>query len=215
MIDKDRFEIIRNKHGTYASWAVWADQSSDKPKSGMGDMAIFADHQRDELLPLLKTNIIMVGLNFSRAITDPQPFCNFHDPSPWANDFKIRHAFVGTDFYGAYMTDVIKLHEQVDSKQVVRHLKAYPNLIEENLRIFREEIADLGVSRPTILAFGKDAYGLLQSRFAPSELTHLIKLTHYSHRIGKEKYKEAILEQIRVGMANTPRLKLKDGLAPV
>lgn len=165
-------------------------------------MEIFAEHRRNDLLPLLKTNVIMVGLNFSRPINDPQPFRNFHDPSPWANDFKIRHAFLGTDFYGAYMTDVIKLFEEVNSKAVLQHLRKNPDLIEENLKTFREEIADLGTSRPTILAFGKDTYSILKSRMDRSEYTLLIKLTHYSHQIGKEEYREEVFEQIEEALAD-------------
>ncbi|NBX72792.1 MAG: hypothetical protein EBQ89_00645, partial [Alphaproteobacteria bacterium] len=117
-------------------------------------------------------------------------------------DFKIRHAFLGTDFYGAYMTDVIKLFEEVNSKAVLQHLRKNPDLIEENLKTFREEIADLGTSRPTILAFGKDTYSILKSRMDRSEYTLLIKLTHYSHQIGKEEYREEVFEQIEEALAD-------------
>ena len=160
-------------------------------------MDLFTEDRRDDLLPLLRTNVIMVGLNFSRPVNDPQPFRNFHDPSPWANDFKIRHAFLGTEFYGAYMTDVIKLFEEVNSKVVLQHLRKNPNLIEENLKILREEIADLGTNRPTILAFGKDTHSILKSRMDKSEYTLLIKLTHYSHQIAKDDYRDEVLAQIK------------------
>ena len=165
-------------------------------------MGMFSDHRWEQLLPLLRPNVLMVGLNFSRPTADHQPFRNFHDPNPRANDFKIRHAFLETEFYGAYMTDVIKLFEEVDSKEVMRHLRKNPDLIEENIRIFRQEISDLGVSRPTILAFGKDAHALLKSALKPEEYGHLIKLTHYSHRIEKESYRVQVWEQIQSAKAN-------------
>ena len=203
MITREKFELIRNHHGRYASWAVWESQTGEKPKSGTGEMGMFSDHRREELLPLLRPNVLMVGLNFSRPITDPQPFRNFHDLSPKANDFKIRHAFVGTEFYGAYMTDVIKLFEEVDSKEVLRHLRNNPNLIEENMQIFRQEIADLGANRPTILAFGKDAHTILKLALQPEEYGHLIKATHYSHRIEKESYRREVWEQIQSAKANS------------
>jgi hypothetical protein len=209
LITRERFELIRNRHGKYGSWAVWQSQVGGKPKSGMGEMGMFSDHRWEELLPLLRPNVLMVGLNFSRSLADPQPFRNFHDPSPRANDFKIRHAFVGTEFYGAYMTDVIKLFEEVDSKEVIRHLRNNPDLIEENIRFFRHEISDLGAIRPTILAFGKDAYALLKSALEPEEYGHLIKLTHYSHRIEKESYRREVWEQIRMVAKNGSGFNLR------
>ncbi len=201
MITRKQFELIRSRHGKYGSWAVWQSQTGKKPKSGMGEIGMFSRHRWEELFPLLRPNVLMVGLNFSRTISDPQPFSNFHDPSPRANDFKIRHAFVGTEFYGAYMTDVIKLFEEVDSKKVIGYLRTNPDLIEENIRIFRQEISDLGAIHPIILAFGKDAHALLKSALQPDEYGHLIKVTHYSHHIGRESYRCEVLRQIQSAKA--------------
>jgi hypothetical protein len=72
----------------------------------------------------------MVGLNISRPVS--QPFINFHDPNPRANDFKIRYAFRNSAFYGAYMTDIIKFLQEADSKNVITYLKGHPVLIEKN-----------------------------------------------------------------------------------
>ena len=68
----------------------------------------------------------MVGLNVAARSLASEPFRNFHDPSPVANDFKIRFAFSGTEFWGAYMTDVIKDHPETQSKRLLEHLKAHP-----------------------------------------------------------------------------------------
>ena len=109
MIGTQQFEAIKRKHGAYASWAVWVDAGA-KPKSNMGDISHF---ENDGVLALLKNDVAMVGLNISRPCAEP--FRNFHDPHPSANDFKIRYAFKDSAFYGAYMTDIIKLHEDVVS----------------------------------------------------------------------------------------------------
>ena len=61
MIDIQQFENIKQKHGSYASWAVWAD-ASEKPKSNMGDVSYF---KNESVLSLLKNNVVMVGLNLS------------------------------------------------------------------------------------------------------------------------------------------------------
>ena len=192
MISKSQFELIREKHGKYASWAVWA-KGSDKPKSNMGDMAIFDDNL---VLPLLKTNVLMIGLNLSR-FTISEPFRNFHDPSPSAQDYKIRFAFRDTEHYGAYMTDIIKGVVEVDSKNIPKHLKENPGVLVDSLKIFRQELRDLGSVSPLILAFGRIAYDIIKENLCSEEYGKLIRLTHYSHQISKEKYRETVLAEIK------------------
>jgi hypothetical protein len=190
MIDMQQFEFIKQKHGRDASWAVWAD-ASEKPKSNMGDVS----HLKNEsVLSLLKNDVVMVGLNISRPVSEP--FTNFHDPNPRANDFKIRYAFEDSPYYGAYMTDIIKFLEEVDSKRVMKYLKEHPKTIQHNLRTFREEMHDLKATAPVILAFGRNTHRILSATLNKNEYFKLIKLTHYSHRIRKEAYKESVLKEI-------------------
>jgi hypothetical protein len=193
MIDKQRFLSIRNKHGGYASWAVWT-AASGKPKSNIADTSIFDVEANASLLRILRNDVVMVGLNISRPFSEP--FRNFHDPSPNANDFKIRYAFTNTDYYGAYMTDFIKNIEMVKSTDLLAHLKTHPNLIQQNANAFREELQDVTSSKPTILAFGSDTHRLIAENIPAGDYSALIKLTHYSHQIGKEKYRSTVLAQI-------------------
>ena len=196
VMDKQQFELIKKKHLSYASWAVWADVA-EKPKSNMGDLSVFDLDLNLGLLHVLKTNVVMVGLNiasFSRLL--PEPFRNFHDPNPSAYDFKIRHAFRKTDYYGAYMTDIIKRVGMLDSKDLLAHLKSHPDLIGQNIDFFREELRALNCSAPVILAFGAAVYNIIRENLRTAEYSKLIKLTHYSHHVRKEKYREAVLKQI-------------------
>ena len=195
MISQNHYGLIRKKQGKYASWAVWAEVS-DKPKSNMGDMTIFGDKNA---LPLLKPNVLMVGLNLSR-FTISEPFRNFHDPSPTAQDYKIRFAFRDTEYYGAYMTDIIKGVVEVDSKNIPKHLKENPGVLVDSLKIFRQELRDLGAVSPLILAFGRIAYDIIKENFSSAEYGKLIRLTHYSHQISKEKYRDTVLSEIAKGI---------------
>jgi hypothetical protein len=190
MIVIQQFEKIKQKHGSYASWAVWAD-ASEKPKSNMGDVSHF---KNESVLSLLQNNVVMVGLNISRPVSEP--FMNFHDPNPRANDFKIRYAFRDSAYYGAYMTDIIKFLEVVASKNVMKYLQEHPEIIEKNFNTFREEMQDLKATPPTILAFGKETHKILSKNLNKNEYRKLIKLTHYSHQIGKEAYKQAVFKEI-------------------
>ena len=158
MIDRQRFEHIKERHGNYASWAVWADAAA-KPKSNVGDLSVLDPDINRDLLGLIREDVVMVGLNFSRSILT-QPLCNFHDPSGRAHDFKIRYAFKDTQYYGAYMTDIIKNFPMLKSGDLLRELT--PALKRENTDTFLRELSDLGGTKPTIIAFGAAAVSVVR-----------------------------------------------------
>ena len=193
LIDQNRFSLIKSKHGGYSSWAVWAP-ATQSPKSNIGDLSVLDLTANPTIVQTLRGNVIMVGLNISRSFDEP--FRNFHDQSPYANDFKIRYAFTGTPYYGAYMTDIIKNVAIVKSAGLLTYLREHPSVISSQIATFREEVRDLGCTRPTILAFGSAAYKILLEHLSPDEYRNLIRLTHYSHHIGKEKYRDAVMGQV-------------------
>lgn len=194
MIDVDRFELIKRKHGAYGSWAIWAP-ATGSPKSNMGDLTVLDQKANPALLHTLNPDVVMVGLNVSRYCPD-ESFGNFHDPSPVANDFKIRFAFRDTEFWGAYMTDALKEFVELESGQVLRYLKKNPRAIDRHVEMLRTELSDLGTSRPVILAFGGATHALLRDNLAEEDYSLLVRLTHYSHYISKEKYRDTVHEQI-------------------
>ena len=63
----------------------------------MGDLTVF---ERDDVLSLLKPNVVMLGLNFSKLIEQPRPFHNFHVAGS-AQDYKTRYAFTDSEYSGA------------------------------------------------------------------------------------------------------------------
>lgn len=132
----------------------------------------------------------MVALNFSRDVASEKPFMNSHDANPHGQDFKIRYAFEGTPFYGAYMTDIIKDFPMLSSKDVLTYLKANPEEVVTQFNCFREEMHFINAGTPTILAFGKQTFEILKRGLDENEYFSLIQLTHYSHRISKENYRE-------------------------
>ena len=60
----------------------------------------------------------------------------------------------------------------------------------ENIKVFLEELNDLGTDNPTLLAFGNDVYRILNRNFKGKY--KILKLTHYAHFISKEKYREEV-----------------------
>jgi hypothetical protein len=188
MISEQLYNDIAEKYGKVASWALWAE-AGDKAKSNISDMDVFDLQKNSSTLEMLRADIVMVALNFAREVEMSEPFLNFHDSNPHGQDYKIRFAFERTDFYGAYMTDIITDFPMLSSKDVLKHLKENPHEIREQINSFRDELKFIGSYKPIILAFGKDAFNILNKNMDKSEYSELIAITHYSHQISKENYR--------------------------
>ena len=182
MIEEKIYEELKSKYGKCSSWAVWADQG-ERPKSNTSDLSIF---DSDDVVNELNSDYVFVGLNVSRDDCK-EDWSNFHSPSPFQNDYKLRYAFKGTPFWGSYMTDVIKGYSDPDSKSVESILKSRDR-VRRNIECLNKELDLLG--RPKIFAFGNTAYRLLTEHL--SGHGDIIKLKHYSVRCSMKKYKEYI-----------------------
>ena len=190
MLDRDTFDRIKQKHASYASWAVWAE--ADKPaKSNMEDLEVLDPDKNPRLLAILKNDVIMLGLAISAPLSDP--FQNFHGPSGGA--YKIRYAFEDTPYYGAYMTDFIKGVVIPEASSARRYLAQHPLVVRENVGRLLAELDDLRAARPTILTFGRDTYRLVADNFPREKYSRLIPVMSYGNYISQENYREAVLEQ--------------------
>ena len=149
-------------------------------------MTVLDPNINKKLLSQLKPEYVFVGLNFS-SIGQIIPFANFHSPSPKAQDYKIRYALNNTDYWGSYMTDIIKNFEEKKSNKMMDVLNEDKNLENRNIEIFLEEMESLGVSNKKIIAFGGDTYKILERNL--KDKYNLVKVTHYSHFISKENYR--------------------------
>lgn len=172
VIDRLLFDRVRERHdsavGFYASWAIWADAPED-------DLRLLNDPVS---LQNFRNDVVMVALNPSRRI--PMQLNNFHGGAGGAG--RLRHVFKegtpGARYRGAYMTDFITTRAEPRSKKLMRELT--PPEIQDNAARFIQELNDLGSERPTILAFGQDAYPLVLKNVPSSKRGLLIRLPHYS-----------------------------------
>lgn len=192
MVTQEQFDLIRNKHGQYASWAVWASAGA-RPTSNVGDMSALNPETNPALLGRLNPAVVMLGLNISRPVVEP--LSNFHDKKPQAKDFKIRFAFEDTRFYGAYMTDLLKFFVEVESSKVMATVRQRPDFLRRSAAKLREEFGDLGVGRPEIIAFGADAASLAHRVLDRCDYSRLVQVIHYSHFIGRHEYRRKVLAQ--------------------
>ena len=196
-MDKKKFNKIKKEYGDCASWAIWKEVG-DTPKSNMEDLNILDPQQNPDLLSELKPNVVFVGLNTSKDISGLEPFSNFHPTNPFANDYKTRYALKDTELWGGYMTDIIKKHEELHSLSVVKHLRKYPEVVDENIETFRKELKDLGTKNPTIIAFGNAAHSILKRKL--KDEFKILKVYHYSYfRINKERYREHVKSVVSEG----------------
>ncbi len=193
MVDQETFDRIKEKHGLYASWAVWAEPDG-KPKSHMGDLTVLDPAQNPALLRRLRSDVVMLGLNLS--IDQPPPLGNFHSASSRGQDYKIRFALTGTAFYGAYMTDIIKGVVMLKAGDLTRYLATHLDVVAESVKCLLEEFDDLKSEPPTVIAFGGKAHQLAAKHLPADRYSRLVRVRHYSDFISQTAYEELVLSEL-------------------
>lgn len=184
-VSSETFVDMRSRWGHASSWAWWMRKSeTEKEKSGMSVLPT------EDVVPELKRNVVLVGLNISRRIE--RPFGNFHPEYSAAQDYKMRYAVQDTMFWGGYMTDIIKDFEQKVSGKLMKFLRDNKEFEQENIKKFEEELTDLGCENPIIVALGNDAYKILQRSLGKKY--KIYKVSHYSAFITKETLRTQFLE---------------------
>ncbi len=192
MISRKRFDDVKAKWGAYSSWAVWKRiYPGDAPKKDMGDLSILDPDKNPSLLESLNPNIVLLGLNAASRAIASEPWVNFHDSRSVANDFKIRFALEETPYWGSYMTDVLVGLHETDSAKVNSWIKRNPVGVGEQIARLESELVDVGAIDPLVVAFGGVAYDVL--RLHLGKVYRIVKVTHYAHQVGKEKYRDEVL----------------------
>jgi hypothetical protein len=120
--------------GKFSSWAIWEKKNINE----------FIEKNVDKL----KGNIVFVGLNFGKEVEPWEDWQNFYGVE------RLIDLLSGTDFEGAYMTDIIKNYHEPDSGKALKYLKKHKKIIEENIIFFFEEIALLKAPNIEMYLFG-------------------------------------------------------------
>ena len=196
-MDKKTCELIKKKHGGYASWAIWAIPEvweGAGSRANMNDVSFFED---DQILTKLNPNIVLVALNFLNDAEFEKDFQNFHGEGRGCCDYLIRLMLKDTPFWGAYMTDIIKGLPEKKSEKAMEIWKNDPALRSSCIESFEQELKDIGAVDPYIVSLGTDVYKILKKHL-PSNYTIVEPYPyHYSAwHIKKEKHLERIQEVI-------------------
>ena len=168
MYSLGKFKDLTSKYGEYSSWAVW-------DKNNLGNYSVI-----NENIDKLHSKYVLLALNLSGPLID-KPWGNFHyGPS---NVRKIMYACDGTELWGAYMTDIFK--GIVEQKSQKLNSLLTKEIIEENVKMFNQEMKDVGITKDTkFIVFGTTTSFLAQcfnKYFRQGFSNEVIYQNHYSY----------------------------------
>ncbi|WP_405309887.1 hypothetical protein [Methanobrevibacter sp.] len=165
-------------------------------------MSIFDDDEK--ICDKLNDKYVFVGLNGSNTHINPDgiPWKNFHSSdNQKQQDYKLRYTLKGTKFWGSYITDIIKVWngdpeeaKDKDSGNFMSKLRKHPEVVEENIEIFKEELIILADEKPILIAMGDDACKILKKNMKEFEIK---KIRHYSANGGPEFYKDKVFPVLK------------------
>jgi len=191
MITLKRYNLIKKNWGEISSWAVW-DGPFDRSKANIDNLSIF---DCKLILKTLNPEVILVGLNISRDDLKGKPvFSNFHSSYRHAQEYKLRYVLKGTPFWGGYLTDIIKDHPEIDSKNVMKALEKNPLIERKNIAEFKREIKDLGAKNPLIVALGGQVYDILSRNVKEFKV---VQIPHFSARKNLDNYKKQVADSCK------------------
>ena len=204
MITKEQYELLKKNYGSVASWAIWKSPGATD-RNDIGDVSIFDD---ENILVQLNSKYVFVGLNGSGAHDDymdkTRPWHNFHSSKSSGYDYKLRFALSGTEYWGSYITDIIKDFPEGDSKNVEEYCKLHPDYLKAQLECFEKEISILG--KPVLIALGGACYRYLHTYLRGKY--KIYKIIHYSYRYGYQtvqSYRERVLNDLNnISNGNIP-----------
>lgn len=204
---------MRTRYGLCGSWAVW-NESTWHPYPIRAPQLVLdsvvrtfagvrSQHHSDSDLPSLRTDLVLVALNFAERapditdVTDNLSFASFHEECGRTSDRRLREACKGNGLEGAYITDLVKMRNGTlapfrSSKSMpINTLLRDPRFVREQVEGLCEELQTLGSRNPLIVGLGAQVYKAL---YAPASLsalreccgdgTQVARITHYSSMTG-------------------------------
>ena len=194
MIEIERYDKLKEEYGHVSSWTIWGKPTSGI-KSNVYDLSIFED---ENICNKLNDKYVFVGFNGSstHGNQDDEPWKNFHSSYKHQNDYKLRYVLTDTKFWGSYITDVIKVFKgnreeskEISTKIMMSKLNKHPEVVDENIEIFKNELSILSDEKPILIALGNHSHDLLKKNLDGYDI---YKIKHYSNWGGPEKYKEEV-----------------------
>jgi hypothetical protein len=126
-------------------------------------------------LDTLKTSVVVIGLNVSRAVANR--WLNFHSRD---HARKLMFAFNNSPYRGAYMTDLIKGEIEANSGRMSARIRNGKVDIQKHINTFRAEMHDVGVQQYDLfILFGADVTNVFTTHLARI-YPNYVRCPHYS-----------------------------------
>ena len=195
MISKEQYDTLSKQYGSTSSWTIWARPNNDlwKTKSNISDVSFF---QNQDIIDYLSPDYIFVGQNPADH-TDSDKYTelwkNFHSgDTKRSQDYKLRYALKDTKYWGCFITDIYPEIIETDSNCAMR--KANKDMTSESKERLLQARNILG-GHAIIVAIGDKTYQILKEALS-GENVRLKKITHYSHHINIDKYRQSVLKDL-------------------
>lgn len=201
----DIYEKLLDKHfDKYGSWALYDISEEAIKNKTIKTKDIGFDSFRTILkdpkkrAKKLNTQTILLALNWSSRGSVKTPWGNFHDLSSLSRDYKIPYIINGTQYEGAYMTDLFKDFPEKNSNEVLKYFKDETHELDlkKSISRFQEE---LDIIQPReIICFGGAAFTCLNKMVKQHlldldpEKIKIRKTYHYAAVIAIDKFKKAL-----------------------
>ena len=194
-MDRKKFEDLKNycekeDFNHLVSWAIWKDD--------IYDLSLFDEKNLEGLLPKLKENIVIMGLNACDIDNDMGTWEGFHykhsgGRDPWLSEL-VKQC---PDLEGAYMTDVFKIpvSKSCCLKKTVKDDKIRSREYDK----LKKELKILG-NNLTIVLIGNDAERYFKKYTKEKEKDgqyRLFKIPHYAARISKRNFIDRAKERLK------------------
>ena len=164
-MDSSLFESLEKNYAQHASWAIWN-------RENMKDTTVIRENIAD-----VKTSVVMVALNISRALSGP--WQNFHSRD---HARKLMYTFNESPFRGVYMTDLIKSYVEPNSARIREQLRKGHVNLPSHVTSFRKEMQDLGANDHTLfILFHTEVTRLFNTHLAET-FPNRVSCPHYSAR---------------------------------
>lgn len=197
---------IRRKYGWCCSYAIWANSNGAGPKCGISDLSVLAIRKDNPFLDQRNSRYVLVGLNISRTDSDnpgavetqdhEPAFMNFHSGYARSRDFQLRRALEGTPVWGSWMTDIIKGYPKLKASEVMRDIRLKKLDVAPHIANFENELIDIGVKNPILIALGKDVHEILCKNL-DSKKHQIFRMTHYSAAVKSDVLRREVLDIVR------------------
>lgn len=195
MITSKQFDKLKEEYGEVSSWTIWNEPEEGKPKSNIDDLTVFDDKG---VLKKLNSKYVFVGLNAANHDSSAvRTWGGFHSEDiKKQQDFKLRYALKDTDYWGSYITDVLKGLPETNSSKVMKYIKKHPEKVKENIERLCDELTIL--QPECLIALGNNSFKIINDNLCElkTRFPDLVikKIMHYSCWISKENYKRKVEE---------------------